>query len=85
MSHDFLIERQFGENIKGSKLQRKFLLDLDEETCSEVIRFWIKANNFAMPNKKIIGEILKAFIFQIQALRLKLIGPGQIMIKRAHF
>ena len=63
LAHDFLIERQFGENIKGSKLQRKFLLDLDEETCSEVIRFWIRANNLAMPNKKIIGEILKAFIF----------------------
>ncbi len=63
LAHDFLIEKQFGENIKGSKLQRKFLLDLDEETCSEVIRFWIKANNFAMPNKKVIGEILKAFIF----------------------
>ena len=63
LAHDFLIARQFGENIKGSKLQRKFLLDLDEETCSEVIRFWIKANNLAMPNKKIIGEILKAFIF----------------------
>ena len=62
LAHDFLIERQYGENIKGSKLQRKFLLDLDEETCSEVIRFWIKANNLAMPNKKIIGEILKAFI-----------------------
>ena len=63
LAHDFLIEKQFGENIRGSKLQRKFLLDLDEDTCSEVIRFWIKANNFAMPNKKIIGEILKAFIF----------------------
>ena len=63
LAHDFLIERQYGENIKGSKLQRKFLLDLDEETCSEVIRFWIKANNLAMPNKKIFGEILKAFIF----------------------
>ena len=44
-------------------MQRKFLLDLDEETCSEVIRFWIRSNNLAMPNKKIIGEILKAFIF----------------------
>ena len=63
LAHDFLIERQFGENIKGSKLQRKFLLDLDEETCSEIIRFWVKANNMAMPNKKIIKEILKAFIF----------------------
>ena len=29
--HDFLIEKQFGEHIKDSKLQRKFLLDLDEE------------------------------------------------------
>ena len=63
LAHDYLIERQFGENIKGSKLERKFLLDLDEEICTEIIRFWIKANNLAMPNKKIIGEILKAFIF----------------------
>ena len=40
-----------------------FLLDLEEDTCTEVIRYWIKANNVAMPNKKIIGEILKAFIY----------------------
>ncbi len=63
LAHDYLIEQQFGENIKGSKLERKFLLDLNEEICIEIIRFWIKANNLAMPNKKIIGEILKAFIF----------------------
>ena len=63
LAHDYLIKKQFGENIKGSKLERKFLLDLDEEICIEIIRFWIKANNLAMPNKKITGEILKAFIF----------------------
>ena len=63
LAHDYLIDQQFGENIKGSKLERKFLLDLNEEICIEIIRFWIKANNLAMPNKKIIGEILKAFIF----------------------
>ena len=61
-AHDFLLDRQFGENIRGSKLYRKFLLDLEEDTCVEVIRYWIKINNVAMPNKKIIGEIVKAFI-----------------------
>ena len=61
-AHDFLLDQQFGENIRGSKLYRKFLLDLEEDTCVEVIRYWIKINNVAMPNKKIIGEILKAFI-----------------------
>ena len=60
--HDFLLDQQFGENIRGLKLHRKFLLDLDEDSCKEVIRYWIKTNNVAMPNKKIIGEILKAFI-----------------------
>ncbi len=60
--HDFLLDQQFGENIRGLKLHRKFLLDLDEDSCIEVIRYWIKINNVAMPNKKIIGEILKAFI-----------------------
>ena len=63
LSHNYLIEKQFGVNINGSKLERKILLDLDKEICIEIIRFWIKANNLAMPNKKIIGEILKAFIF----------------------
>ena len=62
-AHDFLLDKQFGKKMKGSKLQRMFLLDLEEDTCTEVIRYWIKANNVAMPNKKIIGEILKAFIF----------------------
>ena len=61
-AHDFLLNQQFGKNIRGSKLYRKFLLDLEEDTCVEVIRYWIKINNVAMPNKKIIGEILKAFI-----------------------
>ena len=61
-AYDFLLDQQFGENIRGSKLYRKFLLDLEEDTCVEVIRYWIKINNVAMPNKKIIGEILKAFI-----------------------
>jgi tRNA(Ile)-lysidine synthase len=62
-AHDFLLDQQFGKNIRGSKLHRKFLLDLEEDTCVEVIRYWIKINNVAMPNKKIIGEILKAFIY----------------------
>ncbi len=61
-AHDFLLDQQFGENIRGSKLYRKFLLDLEEDTCIEIMRYWIKINNVAMPNKKIIGEILKAFI-----------------------
>ena len=70
-AHDFLLDRQFGENIRGSKLYRKFLLDLEEDTCVEVIRYWIKINNVAMPNKKIIGEILKAFIHSNPTPRTK--------------
>ena len=62
-AHDFLLDQQFGKNIRGPKLYRKFLVDLEEDTCLEVIRYWIKINNVAMPNKKIIGEILKAFIY----------------------
>ena len=61
-AHDFLLDRQFGEYMRGHKLQRKFLLELEEDTCAEVIRHWIKINNMAMPNKKIIDEIFKAFI-----------------------
>ena len=61
-AHDFLLDQQFGVNIRGPKLQRKFLLDLEKDVCIEVIRYWIKINNVAMPNKKIIGEIVKAFI-----------------------
>ena len=60
-AHDFLLDRQFGEYIRGHKLQRKFLLELEEDTCAEVLRHWIKINNIAMPNKKIIDEIFKAF------------------------
>ena len=62
-TYDILLEQQFGSQIKGLKLNRKFLLDLDESTCAEIIRYWIKKNNVAMPNKKILGEILKAFIY----------------------
>ena len=61
--YDILLEQQFGSQIKGLKLNRKFLLDLDESACAEIIRYWIKKNNVAMPNKKILGEILKAFIY----------------------
>tara|TARA_Y100001936_G_scaffold33960_1_gene32017 strand:+ start:1426 stop:2391 length:966 start_codon:yes stop_codon:yes gene_type:complete len=70
-SHDFLLDQQFGNNIRGSKLHRKVLLDLDEDTCVEIIRYWIKINNVAMPNKKIIGEILKAFIYSSPSARTK--------------
>ena len=70
-AYDFLLDQQFGENIRGSKLYRKFLLDLEEDTCVEVIRYWIKINNVAMPNKKIIGEILKAFIHSNPTPRTK--------------
>ena len=67
--HDLLLDQQFGENIRGLKLNRKLLLDLDEDSCIEVIRYWIKINNVAMPNKKIIGEILKAFIYSNPSAR----------------
>ena len=66
-----MLHQQFGENIIGPKLHRKFLLDLEEDTCVEVIRYWIKINNVAMPNKKIIGEILKAFIYSSPSARTK--------------
>ena len=62
-THDFFLHKQFGEKMEGLKLQRSFLLNLEEEICIEVIRYWIKLNNVAMPNKKIISEILKAFIY----------------------
>ena len=70
-AHDFLLDQQFGENIRGLKLHRKFLVDLDEDTCIEVIRYWIKINNMAMPNKRIISEILKAFIYSNPSARTK--------------
>jgi tRNA(Ile)-lysidine synthase len=66
---DFLLNQQFASNIRGSKLQRKFLLDLDQDTCTEIIRYWIKQNNVAMPNKKILGEILKAFIYSNPSIK----------------
>jgi len=68
-SYDFLLNQQFGDEIRGSKLNRKFLLDLEEDACVEIIRYWIKINNVAMPNKKIIGEILKAFIYSSPGAR----------------
>ena len=37
------------------------MIDLDTKTCAEVIRYWIKNNGVAMPNKKILQEIMKAF------------------------
>ena len=70
-AHDFLLDQQFGENIRGPQLQRKFLLGLEEDICIEVIRYWIKMNNVAMPNKKIIYEILKAFIHNNPSAKTK--------------
>jgi tRNA(Ile)-lysidine synthase len=60
--HDLLIDKQFGSAISGITIQRDLLMNLDADTCGEVIRYWIKQNNVAMPNKKILNEILKAFI-----------------------
>ena len=31
-THDFLLDKQFGEKMEGLKLQRSFLLNLEEET-----------------------------------------------------
>tara|TARA_B100000287_G_scaffold414180_1_gene446471 strand:+ start:1354 stop:2319 length:966 start_codon:yes stop_codon:yes gene_type:complete len=61
--HDFLLEQQFGSIIRGPKLPRKPLVELDHDICIGIIRFWIKQNNVSMPNKKILNEIFKAFIY----------------------
>ena len=53
---------QFGEDLSESSLNLMFLKNLDSETCDEVLRYWIKKNNIAVPNKKILHEINKAFI-----------------------
>lgn len=61
--HDLLISQQYGSYMHGQKIQREFLTNLDKDLCSEIIRYWIKENNIAMPNKKILDEIFKAFIY----------------------
>ena len=61
--YESLLNSQFGDVLLKPHLERDLLVDLDRETCAEVIRYWIKNNDVAMPNKKILQEIMKAFIF----------------------
>ena len=51
--HDFLLEQQFGSIIRGPKLPRKPLVELDHDICIGIIRFWIKQNNVSMPSASI--------------------------------
>ena len=62
VAQDTLMSMQFGEDLSESSLNLMFLKNLDSETCDEVLRYWIKKNNIAVPNKKILHEINKAFI-----------------------
>ncbi|MBD63050.1 MAG: tRNA lysidine(34) synthetase TilS [Gammaproteobacteria bacterium] len=69
--HDLLIYQQYSSYMQGLKIQREFLTNLDKDLCSEVIRYWIKQNNLAMPNKKILEEIYKAFIYSNPSAKTK--------------
>ena len=62
VAQESLMSMQFGEDLSGPSLNLMFLKNLDSETCDEVLRYWIKKNNIAAPNKKILHEINKAFI-----------------------
>ena len=60
--HTSLMSIQFPEDLSQPSLKLSFLKTLDSQTCDEVVRYWIKKNNIAAPNKKILHEINKAFI-----------------------
>tara|TARA_B000000460_G_scaffold53197_1_gene35155 strand:+ start:858 stop:1823 length:966 start_codon:yes stop_codon:yes gene_type:complete len=57
-----LLFDRFGESLLKNKLERQILTSLDEPICAEVLRYWIKNNNIAVPNQRILNEIMKAFI-----------------------
>jgi len=60
--HEKLIYAQFPDTLFESSLSIESIKSLDEGMRNEVIRHWIKNNNVAVPNKKILQEITKAFI-----------------------
>lgn len=69
--YESLLDSQFGDILLQSNLKRDLLVDLNAETCVEVLRYWIKSNDVAMPNKKILEEIMKAFIFSLPTKKTK--------------
>ena len=60
--HEKLIYAQFPDTLFEPSLSIESIKSLDEAMRNEVIRHWIKNNNVAVPNKKILQEITKAFI-----------------------
>ena len=60
--HEKLIYAQFPDTLFEPSLSIESIKSLDEGMRNEVIRHWIKNNNVAVPNKKILQEITKAFI-----------------------
>ena len=60
--HEKLIYAQFPDTLFEPSLCIESIKSLDEGMRNEVIRHWIKNNNVAVPNKKILQEITKAFI-----------------------
>ena len=69
--YESLLDSQFGDILLQSNLERDLLVALDAKTCAEVIRYWIKNNGVAMPNKKILQEIMKAFIYSHPTAKTK--------------
>lgn len=57
-----LLADKLGDAVRSSMLSRDLLLGLEGHVCEAAIRFWIKANDIAAPNQKILHEIMKAFI-----------------------
>ena len=60
--HEGLIYAQFQDDLFKPSLSIESLRSIDEGMRNEVLRYWIKNNNIAVPNKKILQEITKAFI-----------------------
>jgi tRNA(Ile)-lysidine synthase len=69
--YESLLDFQFGDILLQPNLERNLLIALDTKTCAEVIRYWIKNNRVAMPNKKILQEIMKAFIYSNPTAKTK--------------
>ena len=60
--HEKLIYSHFPDDLFQPNLSIESLQSIDKGMQNEVIRHWIKNNNIAVPNKKILHEITKAFI-----------------------